>query len=371
MDYYGYAIITSRGKEGYHCIESSGDLSEDIIRDIEAYSLPFGNGWSQYTGARSIKVFCPSADTSKMTISYSRVLDPSTTDDVGRTGVLYGKCYVISPRLLRFLLINYEDFGFEHFFESDNKKLENVKIDKNVWEINSHKSEHTRNPLVKKILKNNPNLVHDKSAYSISNHEFQSVEQWKKIEIAIRGLAILQSSTEPDMLDLSFCTLTLSAYDPVKLSASPLISRENKKDNSLIDNIGVNDSKTREGKASTANKTNAIYEQLIDIEEIGVLRIHVKLSRDNFVVTLNIEDNIIGKIRIRNKSPVNYLYDTTFLSPVLYDFNNKLIQFKVKHFQKGFLSGYAELWVEKVESGFNPVLARIALTDYEKWTQIT
>jgi hypothetical protein len=80
-----FAIISLSSGRGYEITDHSPDLSSYELRLIWRKARPFGEGWSAYIGAESIKCFRLACD--KLAIAQTQVTHQQ--DEYGRTGILF------------------------------------------------------------------------------------------------------------------------------------------------------------------------------------------------------------------------------------------------------------------------------------------
>ena len=195
-----FAIITSAGTQGYHCTEHSSGLSDSLIATLERKALPYGSGWGEYAGARSIKGF--PLEKGAMALSFVEVTDQR--DDHGRPGILRAHCVVADYKQYASLLRE-PDFGLARATgqEPPTTRRENE----------SQAGGGSVASVLRALL---GIFCHGKF---ILRRPYGAPVQWQATELTIRR--VLRLLPSPVLKRMSFTTLTLSTAERASLIAVP------------------------------------------------------------------------------------------------------------------------------------------------------
>ena len=195
-----FAIITSTGTKGYHCTEHSSGLSDSLIATLERKALPYGSGWGEYAGARSIKGFPLEKGT--MALSFVEVTDQR--DDHGRPGILRAHCVVADYKHYASLLRE-PDFGFAAAMGQDEASAgREATVQAGGGSVAS---------VLRALLG-----VFCQGKF-ILRRPYGAPAQWQATERTIRR--VLRLLPSPVLKRMSFTTLTLSTAERASLIAVP------------------------------------------------------------------------------------------------------------------------------------------------------
>jgi hypothetical protein len=275
-------------------------MTAELISELEAKALPFGSGWSQYTGARSIKVFPLENIEEKIAITYTTVQNSSVEDDIGRKGVLYCTCIIASPDLARFLIQEYDDFGYSLLFEKPEENIEEIakkveNVDKtDLWSIRFDPAKIAKtNRVFNAVYTKNPRkfVGHSNPEFDL-NVAYESNHQWQEVELAIKYLSLLLTSRE-SIVGFSFTTLALSSFEPSMIAAIPSESKK-------VKVSGLQDGEEDTNFATDSYKLEEKnYENIIQLDTANSLRFRLYLSERSYVLRVTLNDENIGEFSAR------------------------------------------------------------------------